>query len=531
MLIDARTVPDGSELTFDLVVVGAGPAGIAMADRLRDAGLRICLLEGGGRHPDLATQRLYRGENVGHPYYPLDACRFRLFGGGSNRWGGWCRPLEPEDFAGDGTPANRWPIAHTDLEPYYPDAATLFALPTGGFDLETWAGRMPPALPFDGRTFQNSVFLYSPELNFADAYAARIERSPHVSTFIRANVTDLLLDDAGTRLSGVQVRTLAGTGFTVTARATVLAAGGIENARLLLAARGRRPAGLGNEHDLVGRHFMEHLHVAAGHLLLAAPRPRADFYRKAVYGDLRVRGVITPTAEARARHGLLGASIAIEDPSYAYGTPFLGWRPELTFGPIRAYRGARHGRGMRAAEWLKGTSERAWNLTRKLRTGRASRAVRAQAGVSPGNLRSLYFRTEQAPSPASRVTLSDRHRDALGVPLTRLDWRVAPADETSVTGWLGHLDAELRTHGLGGVIMPGEGWQDGVIGGPHHMGTTRMSDDPRHGVVDADCRVHSVEGLYVAGSSVFTTGGYANPTFTLVALALRLADHLAGELR
>jgi len=530
VLIDARSVPPGSDLRFDLAIVGAGPAGIAMADRLRASGLRVCLLEGGGRHPDVATQRLYRGENVGHGYYPLDACRFRLIGGGSNRWGGWCRPLEPEDFNGaDGGDA--WPIDHTDLEPFYPDAAELFALPPGGFDLTTWIDRLPAPLPLPGDAFRNVLFVYSPELNFADAYAARIEGSDDVTTILHANVTELVLDEAGARVTAARVQTLSGGAFTVQARAVVLATGGIENARLLLASRSQRTAGLGNEHDLVGRYFMEHLHVAAGHVLLSPPRPRSDFYRKATYGDLRVRGVIAPTAAARRRHGLLGASIAIEELSYAYGTPFLGWRPELTFGPIRVYREWRHGPAGRAVEWVKGTTERTWNVGRRLETARAARAAQGRAGAAGGGLRSLYWRTEQRPSPLSRVTLSDRRRDALGVPLSRLDWRVGDVDVASVTSWLEHLDGELRRDGLGGVIMPKPGWEEGVIGGPHHMGTTRMAADPRRGVVDADCRVHSVDNLYVAGSSVFTTGGYANPTFTIVALALRLADHLRGELR
>jgi choline dehydrogenase-like flavoprotein len=137
----------------------------------------------------------------------------------------------------------------------------------------------------------------------------------------------------------------------------------------------------------------------------------------------------------------------------------------------------------------------------------------------------LYFRAEQVPDRASRVSLSARP-DELGVPLTRLDWRVGDTDRAGITGWLTALDSALRSAGVGHVVMPAEGWEAGMIGGPHHMGTTRMSADPRDGVVDAQCRVHSVDNLYVAGSSVFTTGGYVNPTFTIVALALRLADQL-----
>jgi choline dehydrogenase-like flavoprotein len=530
VLSDARCIADGTELDFDLVVVGAGPAGITLVDRLRTSGLRVCLLEGGAEDPDVDAQRLYRGENVGHPYYPLHTCRFRLFGGGSNRWGGWCRPLERQDFeAHDWIPGSGWPIGHADVQPYYEDAAQILGLPSSRFDPAAWADRMPAPLPLPGRDFQNALFLYSPELNFADSYSARIAAADTITTLLRANVTELRLDDAGERIAAARVQTLGGGAFTVRARAFVLAAGGIENARLLLASRGQRPAGLGNEHDLVGRHFMDHLHVAAGHLLLNGSDVRPDFYRKASYPGLKARGVLTPTAEALVRHRLLGCSIAVEPASYAYGTPFLGWPPEVTFGAVRAYRGLRRGRGRRAVEWLKGSSERAWNAVRQLETARAARVARARAGTGKARVHSLYFRSEQVPSPDSRVTLGER-RDALGVPEARLDWRVGRADTESITGWLAHLDAELRSTGLGQVVMPVDGWETGVIGGPHHMGTTRMSSDPRHGVVDADGRVHSVANLYVAGSSVFTTGGYANPTFTIVALALRLAEELRERL-
>jgi choline dehydrogenase-like flavoprotein len=127
------------------------------------------------------------------------------------------------------------------------------------------------------------------------------------------------------------------------------------------------------------------------------------------------------------------------------------------------------------------------------------------------------------------VTLGDR-RDALGMPEVRLDWRIAPTDTDAITRWLDIFDRDVRARGMGEVIAPAPGWERAIIGGPHHMGTTRMSADPRHGVVDGDCRVHTVDNLYVAGASVFATGGYANPTFTLVALALRLADTLRERL-
>jgi choline dehydrogenase-like flavoprotein len=272
--------------------------------------------------------------------------------------------------------------------------------------------------------------------------------------------------------------------------------------------------------------------VVAGHLLMSERAGNNDFCAKTILEDVRLRGVITPTLAALERHRLLATSIAVENPSHAMGTPFVGWPPAVTFPAVRWYRTLRQGRLKPVANGLKVLAQRTQMLRSQARTWNMSRRAlsRARGASSSDRIYSLYFRAEQAPDPANRVTLSER-RDALGLPQTRLEWRVKPLDIASIIGWLGVLDRDVRARGLGQVIGPPDDWQRHINGGPHHMGTTRMSADPRHGVVDADCRVHSVENLYVAGSSVFATGGYANPTFTLVTLALRLADTLRRRLQ
>jgi choline dehydrogenase-like flavoprotein len=533
MLTDAHAVPSGTELACDLCVVGAGPAGIAIADRLRESGLSIVLLESGGLEPEVATQRLFRGENRGHPYFRLDACRFRLFGGGTNRWGGWCRPLDAADFERrDWLPWSGWPINEQTLEPFYADAAKLFELPNARFDLTTWQDRLPPPFALDDTHFENVLFQFSPGTSFGEAHRARLLASANVTTLLHANLTQMELAPNANRVGLLRVSTLGGHTFVVRPRAVVLAAGGIENARLLLASRTDRATGLGNEFDLVGRFFMEHLHVPAGHMV---PTPKADdraFYRHAKYRGVPLRGVLIPTVAARERHQLTATSIAIEAPHFAFGTRYLGWPPPLMYGPIRLYRKLRSGRFKPVVEAIKQNVELASGLPTRFRNWNVAREARgrAQPRLGTNRIYSLYFRAEQVPDPASRVTLSER-RDALGVPEVSLDWRVNPVDLDVIRRWLGVLDQDLQARGLGRVIAPAEGWQREIIGGPHHIGTTRMAADPRHGVVDENCRVYSVDNLYVAGCSVFATGGYANPTFTLVALALRLADILRDRLR
>jgi choline dehydrogenase-like flavoprotein len=530
MLIDARSVEDHT-LECDLCVVGAGPAGIAIVDRLRGRGLSIVLIESGGFALELPTQELYRGEVHGGDYFRLDACRWRLFGGSSNRWGGWCRPLEPIDFTQRAwLPYSGWPIDATTLEPYYKDAADLFELKTPEFNLDHWRGRLPAPFSLENTNFENALFQFSPETNFGEVYRERILAATNVKTIIHANLKQIKLDPSSRRVGKLLISTLNGRSLTVSPKAVVLAAGGIENARLLLASNSQQAAGLGNEFDLVGRFFMEHLHVPAGHMLPAPGLESLDFYRKAFYAESQLRGVITPTADAMNRHRLFGTSIAIEPPRYSFGTPFVGWPPSITFGPVRRYKRWRLGRYKLVVEQLKRAADHLHAIPKKIRTSNLARSARARAaGGRSARIFSLYFRAEQAPNPSNRITLS-RRIDALGIPQSELHWNVNPVDTANIIEWLKLLDQDIRQRGLGQVVPPEEGWDRHIIGGPHHMGTTRMSADPHKGVVDAQCRVHSVDNLYVAGSSVFSTGGFTNPTFTLVALALRLADTLQARL-
>ena len=532
MLIDARSATPGAEFVCDLCIIGAGPAGIAIVDRLRDSGLSIVLVESGGFEPDIATQQLFRGENHGHPYYDLDACRMRLFGGSTNRWGGWCRPFDPVDFQRDEWVAwSGWPISETALKPFYDDTAALFGLPKSGFDLATWKDHLPAPFPLQGTNFENVVFQYSP-VNFGAVYRERVLDARNVTTLIYANLTGMELARDSSRIELVRVATLTGRSHTVRPRVVVLATGGIENARLLLAAKHDRETGLGNEFDMVGRFFMEHLHVGTGHMSATQQASDRGFYRREEFGGVHVGGVIIPTARALASHRLLTTSIAVEAASYSTGPQRMNRPTPLSYKALRLYTRANSGNLKPVAETLKSAFRHAANVPRRYRTWKKSQGARARSerANGTGRLYSLYFRTAQAPDPESRVTLSG-NRDALGLPRIKLTWKVNAFDTASVIGWLNILDRDLRSRGLGHVVMPAEGWESEIIGGPHHMGTTRMSADPRHGVVDEHCRVHSVENLYVAGSSVFATGGYANPTFTLMTLALRLADTLRNRLR
>lgn len=527
MIIDARRTSEIPDRQYDVVIVGSGFAGLAIADRLRPHPVTVCIVESGGCHPEMRTQRLYRGELEGAAYYPLETSRYRLLGGGSNRWGGWCRPLDPIDFeAREWIPNSGWPITHDHLSPYFADTSTILRLRTPEFHLAEADAQAIGALPLDGGELEHAVFQFSPRGSLAEILGPALWSAPNVTTMLHSNVTEIVMHPGTDRVAAVKAQAFGSAPFLVRGRTFVLATGAVENPRLMLASSADRPSGIGNEHDQVGRHFMEHIHVPGGYLA-GLGRTAGEAYDLRVRDGELSRTIITPTDSALRHHRIPSCSISLEHWKYSsFKSPYIDWSPRYTFGPVNLYRRI-HQLNAGVADRMRSRVEAPWRA--HLRWETARRARRARDGAEPKlaasePMLSTYFRAEQSPEPGNRVALSSQ-RDELGVPLARLHWQVSDFDWDAIHRWMEVLGAEIEARWGGRVIRHPFNRRE-VLGGPHHMGTTRMSDSPRTGVVDRDCRVHTTDNLFVAGSSVFTTGGYANPTFTLVALALRLADHL-----
>jgi choline dehydrogenase-like flavoprotein len=513
MFTDARTLTDRSSLQADLAIIGGGVAGITLARALAGSGISVCVLEAGGLEPDPAVQSLYEGENTGIDYSPA-ATRLRLFGGSSNHWGGYCRPLDAIDFKQrDWVPFSGWPFTIDELAPYYKPASEVVEVAPGHFDdSDYWQRVTGEKLPRSATGRMRLQFVqFSPPTRFGSRYGDELKAATNIRILLNANVTRISATDDAHGVKRLAVRTLNGLTHSVKARYYVLAAGGLENARILLLSNSVVQAGLGNQNDLVGRFFMEHPHMGGFAELVVADLKRLPkiLRERVTVGGHSAKAAFNPTQTFLREHRLLNATFMM-GVAGKYPSDQL---PDAA----NENDAARHDMLMAARHFLTDNDD----------------AVKPGRVHKTGAWLGMGGSCEQAPNPGSRVSLSTQ-TDALGLPRIKLNWRLTEQDRISFYTHLHSLALEFGALGIGRLreMVADQGdWPQPLGGGSHHMGTTRMSDDPLRGVVDSNCKVHTVDNLYVAGSSVFPTSGVSNPTLTLVALALRLADHLKGRIR
>ncbi len=521
MIDDARKIRAGTRIEADLCIIGGGAAGLTLAHELLDSRLKVVLLEAGGQRPDRATQSLLAGESPG--YEPLEQTRLSCLGGTTRVWSGWCRPLDPSDLAPRAwVGADGWPFDRSALNPFYERAHAICEL--GPFDYRTdaWESESSRRLPLPERLIETVVFQLSPPTRFGRAYGPIVAAAKNITVLSRAVATELVPDPACRAISHVNIVTLSGTSFAVAARVYVLAAGGIENARLLLLSDSVQATGLGNAYDQVGRYFMEHPYVTSSTVSLARNHPSLRFYWPHSAGRsgarARVRGVfVMPKARLEVER-LLQCALFLLPPHEAH--------PSMTTETATALRRLRlslqSGWSFPQNRKLLSTVLRDPVLTSRVL---ANRILRRDTYFR--RTRRLAVRTfcESVPNPLSRVRLVPT-RDQLGRRRVRLNWKAGEPELRSMTRVHELLDEGLRRTGIGHVDRTGLDESSALESGRHHMGTTRMHSDLRRGVVDENCRVHGLGNLFIAGSSVFPTAGYANPTLTIVALAIRLADHI-----
>jgi hypothetical protein len=485
MLFDFNEAwPRIAEAQYDVCVCGTGPAGITTARQLATRGRRVLLLEGGGLSYSDASQDHYNGKNVGRTFW-LATSRLRYLGGTSNHWSGLCALPQPaafEDHDGVGLPG--WPISRDQLLECLDEAKEV--LDIAGKDLSQT--KQPG---FASPWFERFGGALSAPTRFFEKYGAEIRHSQNIDAFYNANLVDLTLGDDLAGVKHARIQNYNGMTSDVSSARYVLALGGIENARILLNANRQVPAGIGNHSGMVGRCFMESLNVPAGRFLVTNP----EFWQ--------VPGISLVPSEALMRqHDIADGAIDF--------TPNVSMSDLPSYGRLRVLK-----------EFLHETECRLPGL-RDL-----ARRISDFSCPGDGMIGSLI---EQEPDPDSRISLTDEV-DSLGLRRVQMNWQLNGRDLKTIRTIAIESAKEMARLGLARVQLApfilNSSLEIPVNGHGHHMGTTRMSADPRFGVVDENCRVHGVQNLYLAGCSVFPKCGGRNPTLSIVLLALRLGKFLS----
>ena len=519
MILDLDELADGSVLDADVCIVGAGAAGICLATELAGRGRGVLLLESGGRTADDATRELSRAVIEGRAYAGAWHGRARVLGGATTLWGGQALPLTPIDFeARDWVPHSGWPFGIEELRQYYARASAFLGVGELPWDADLGVLLGTGGAGLDPDVAVHHLSKWSPEPDLARRHRATLERADGARVLLHANATELVLADDHRTVRELRIRSLGGRAGVVRSREVVLCAGGIENARLLLASTAQQPAGIGNGHDLVGRFLQDH--------------PGARIARLSGHDDARLQALfnvfrrdrrkysirLSASETFQRRHRTLNVSTAL---MFRVGddAPYAALRRLLAaVGSRRVSRAAARD-AIASLAGARGLARTAFAYLARGRTW------------TPDASAELFVSAEQEPDPESRVTLA-AERDALGMPRARIDWRIGEGTRRSVALFAAALREQFRRAGLGELTLEpwveadGGEWRERLVDHYHHIGTTRMSDSPASGVVDAELRVHGIENLRVASSSVFPTGGHSNPTLTMLALCIRLADRL-----
>jgi choline dehydrogenase-like flavoprotein len=456
-------------------------------------------------------QDLYKGTNAGLPYYSLESSRLHYFGGTTGHWAGYCSEYDDIDFSKrDWVPHSGWPITKSDLNDYYKKAQTVLELKTTFEDENI----LKTSLQFDTHSIRDKTWYFSPPVRFGKKYRDPIVNAPNIFLYTYANVTDISANDNVSSIRELTIKNLADKEHKVRARTFVLACCAIQNARLLLASNKQAQKGLGNDNDLVGRYFMEHLEMNAADLYL--PKARSlDLYRLQFFYT-KIRAELALTSKKQEELRVLNGTAALDPVEKTAETE----PAESDAGPPDTSQ----------TEEDPAASLKGWEEAEKyFHSGKYLKEK-----FSRVRQYMLFTRMEQSPNQSSRVMLNN-DRDALGVQRVSLNWQLTELEKRSYRKFIETIGVACGLTGTGRVRLhewlhdeADASWPSHLAGGWHHMGTTRMSENASSGVVDKNCKVHGVENLFIAGSSCFPTAGSANPTYTIVALTLKLADHLKG---
>lgn len=518
MFVDLNDMSGEVSINTDICIIGSGAAGISLALEFINSNYDVVVVESGGLIMEATSQGLYQSDVVGLPHESIHLGRARTYGGTTTLWAGQALPLSPIDFeVRNWVEYSGWPINYDHLLPYYRRAEHVMQIPEISYDGSSWPKNISAPRFRDKLYPVMSQFSKHPD--FGKLYAKEIENSRNVKLIYHATVLKIDTDESKKAVESLQLGSIDGKMGRLKAKRYVICCGGIESARLLLLSE------IGNQYDLVGRFFQEHIHYTACPIV---PNPNFDI-RKSL-SIMRVEGMkrspkYAISTEIQRSQKLLNCAGEI-----VY--------PQTEDSPIEALRTVvRVLKKVEDHKKLSGSINKILRRPDYLAKAAYRRYVRHLTVDDWSGDPYIGISCEQNPNPDSRVTLGE-HKDAFGLRRTVLDWRLSELDIFTMRQFVQVVAEEFEDSGVGKVDIEKMQLPDspsllaGVVhDAAHHMGTCRMSESPSMGVVDSHCRVHDMTNLFIGSSAVFPTGGFSNPTLTIIALCIRIADQLKTELK
>jgi choline dehydrogenase-like flavoprotein len=564
MIESLSNTEDNISMSTEVAVVGAGPAGIVTALKLARSGLDVLLIESGDRHQSTTAQELSEAASWDHDRHadPRLAVS-RQLGGTSNIWGGRCVPFDPIDFVPrPQSGMARWPVTYDLFEKYFAEACQWLVCGRCVFDAVDIPGARPGIVPgfTDGEVLNSTLERWSLPTNFAEVYGSELASCPRLRVVTGLTCVKISCERGSSLATGLECVTQSGRRAMVAAKQVVIACGGLESTRLLLASEGPQGGALGNHSDHLGRYYMAHIEgVAANVRFNTDPRQTIYGYERDIDG-VYVRRRFTFSEEVQQEQDLPNIALSLANPELAdasHRSGMLSLVYLMLMSPLGSYAAPDAQRLSLTGMKIPGSpyggcdispvSQHLYNILREpLATSKFAltfgyRRLLARGRKVPGfsvysdsNVYPLEYHAEHLPNRSSRVTLSDK-TDRLGLRQLDVDIRFSRSEVEGVARALDVFDKYLRQSELGQLEYVVSDVADAIAnragGGFHQIGTTRMSTRAEDGVVDTNLAIHTVENVHVVSSSAFVTSGQANSTFMIVVLALRLADHLGVVMR
>lgn len=527
MLVNGSELNEHASYEADICILGGGVAGIVLARELLGKFKKIILLESGGENYTQEAQDLYAPSTKNKSYYPDPSySRLRFLGGASNHWENNTSPLDPIDFEKRSWVANSgWPISYKDLEAFYPKAEIYCGVKGNGYNTKEWVKKLGYTdVVSSSKVLETGIAKAAvPGTRFYAVHGQPLVEHSGIEVITFANVVDLDFDEQAQQITKVFFETKPGLRHDVKAKAFIMCFGGIENARMLLTFNKKYKNKIGNYHDNVGRYFMDHPTVRAAHFYPHTSKG-LELYTAGPVGDLNVKGFFEIQKEMLTLHGLSNIRMPIHAASKYDMSD--GISSHHILGDAFSSGDLPDNFGMHILNYVKDIDMVVEAVSRKAFNKKLFDDADEMNGYQ------LAMMLEQTPHKDNRIRLGEK-RDPYGIERIEIDWEFKEDDQERMWRALELTANEVGALSLGRIRLLKERSErlmgDQMGYGHHHMGTTRMSEDYKNGVVDAQQKVFGTNNFFIAGSSVFSTGGHVPPTLTIVALTIRLAETIFKE--